>query len=253
MDTIDYRIAKLQKELPFQVSEYILTLKKASTKLAYSYEFKRFFTWIIYKKDLNCQINQLTETVYDMDIYIRYLIEIENKGKTERASNHAKVCLSSYCDYCVKLGIIQDNPIKHIKTYGLLPGIKPPEITDKQKEEKINEVYNGAHLSKNKLAYHDKLKNRNAAIVGLYLESGFTIQDIASLKIIDFDKEKYIVKGIYITDNTAHYLIDYLLERQEIFQGISIYEPLFTSLKGNPISIRMLQVLIKEHVKKKIS
>ena len=120
----------------------------------------------------------------------------------------------------------------------------------------LDNVESGSGLSDRAKAFHDKdLKERDIAIMTLFLGTGIRISELVGLNIEDVDFEtnafKITRKGgnqsiLYFNEEVKQALLAYLNKRFDSKEPDE--DPaLFLSLKKKRISVRNVQVLVKKY------
>ena len=129
-----------------------------------------------------------------------------------------------------------------------------------------NEVYNiidtvesGNGLSPHQLAYHEKNKVRDSAILMLFLGTGIRISELVGLNNDDlnFDNNSFIVtrKGgsksiLYFDSDVAGALMRYIDQKDEQqMQSIEDANALFLSNKNRRITVRAVENLVQKYAK----
>ena len=144
--------------------------------------------------------------------------------------------------------------------------IDVPKINDKEIIRlDINEVVkmlnlaeNGEGFTKNQKAFFEKTKERDFAMLSLFLGTGIRISELVGLNIKDFNFEdnSFVVtrKGgnrmiLYYSNEVKTALINYLNYRKEKDKNISDDEPFFISLQNKRINVRSVENLVKKYAK----
>jgi len=185
-----------------------------------------------------------------------YLAELKQVlHYTPRSVNRKIACLKSYFGFLEKDGFIKRSPAEKLKSVkdhrplpkvlsvddmtALLAAVAPMEIPKKPTAE---------WLRKNSKLVRDR------AIVELFYASGIRVSELVGLNLdaVDFKEKtaKVLGKGqkeryVLINDASVEALKRYLSIRPEIKNSA-----LFLSRRGRRISIRMVQTLLKRHLKR---
>ena len=129
-----------------------------------------------------------------------------------------------------------------------------------------NEVYNiidtvesGTGLSPHQLAYHEKNKVRDSAILMLFLGTGIRISELVGLnnEDLNFDNNSFIVtrKGgnksiLYFDNDVAAALMRYIDQKDEQQrQSLEDVNALFLSNKNKRITVRAVENLVQKYAK----
>jgi integrase/recombinase XerC len=185
-----------------------------------------------------------------------YLVELkQDLHYTPRGINRKIACLKAYFAFLEKEGFISRSPTADLKSVrdhrplpkvlsveeveGLLKAVPLPEIPSKPSTE---------WLKKNFLLLRDR------AILELFYASGIRVSELVGLDVdaIDFEKKmlKVLGKGgkeryVFFNDAASLALKHYLSARPE-----SKSFALFLNRRGKRLSVRMVQILLKKHLKR---
>ena len=161
---------------------------------------------------------------------------------------------------------------KHFFNKGLISVDNSAKVaTPKLHEKPIirleqNEVYNildtvesGTGLSPHQLAYHEKNKVRDSAILMLFLGTGIRISELVGLnnEDLNFDNNSFIVtrKGgnksiLYFDKDVAAALMRYIDQKDEQQrQSLEDVNALFLSNKNKRITVRAVENLVQKYAK----
>lgn len=235
----------------------------STTTLNYALDIRYFFDFAINylpyfseKKIEDITIDDLKNiTSGDINLYLSVMKErfqLSDKTRARRKSSISN--LFKYLTDTEKL--LEHNPV---------PGASSVKIHEKdyviylkreEQKQLLNCISYGTGLTKKQLAYHEKEKKRDLAIIFLFLDTGMRISEIRSINIKDIDFDEYcayvVRKGgktqkIFFSDESAEYLRDYLQERMNT-AGYVGDDPLFISGKGNRIAVRTIQAMLEKYV-----
>jgi site-specific recombinase XerD len=218
----------------------------------------------------SAEISRITSR--HIDLYLDYLslyyssddIEYTNAelGKMRKLST-----LRSFYKYMFKTGFIDRNvselvdmPKRHQKPILRL------EIDEVARLLDI--VESGDALSERQKKFHEKTKNRDVAMLTLFLGTGIRVSECVGLNIedLDFEVNGFTItrKGgnqviLYFPDEVAEVLAGYVQYRKTV-QALPGHESaLFLSLQNRRITVRAVENLVKKYallaapLKKKIS
>ena len=122
------------------------------------------------------------------------------------------------------------------------------------------------------MAFHEKYKKRDLAIIFLFLDTGLRISELQALNINDVviyddfmqdeSNECFVLtlrKGkkrsgktpskVYFSDESKTYIQDYLRSREIHGEKFDSNSPLFTTLDGDRLSVRQIQQMLKKYVR----
>ncbi len=247
-------------KIPECCRNFILTTgaeKSVSTRSSYLDEIRHFFDYIIKKSDVLKgleyeQINkEILEDITSEDIS-RYITHCMDQGLKEKTVARKRAALSSLFNYLVKNKIISFNPVLASTKVKIHQSDELTYIDIKQQNLLLNCVENGSGLDDKKLLYHEKYKARDTAIIMLLLDTGMRVSELHNLDIADFNSKECSVtvlrKGgntqtLYFSDETTD-LIKASLAERTMLNGD---DPLFVTKKGDRLSIRAIQELVKKY------
>ena len=264
------RISALLEELPPFVEEYFLGIENQTstlTRLNYAYDLRIFFDYLarkVFKKnDIRLLSLKDLEIVSSTDIekFLSYLSHYEYNGNLESCNERAKARKLStiralYKYFFAKERISVDNAAK----------VSMPKLHDKEIIRlEVNEISalldcadSGAGMNNHQLAFHDKTKVRDVAILTLFLGTGIRISELVGLnnEDIDFTTNSFKVtrKGgnqaiLYFSDEVADALARYLAYKEDDKNTPSGEHALFLSMKMQRISVRAVENLVKKYSK----
>lgn len=285
------RLRELQRELPEVCSDYFIAIEQqtsALTRLSYAYDLKLFFQYLSDElpkfggkpiRDFSVEdIRNVTKQ--DLERYARYLSfyvknEQQDDGDTasKEYSNHEYgikrkyASLRAFYKYLFSDGLIESN------TAALVPLPKLHEHAiirlDIDEVARILDVAEtGQSLPKTYQKFHNVTRKRDLAMLSLFLGTGIRISECVGLNIDDFDFEQnaFVVtrKGgkeviLYLSDEVAGALKDYLAERKEIEALPGHENAFFLSIQRRRITQRAVENMVKKYaavaapLKKKIS
>jgi site-specific recombinase XerD len=261
----------LESELPSFCADYFLaidSLTSTLTRLNYAHDLKIFFNFLMEKKYRDyTSAKQFTLTDIenvtnnDIEYFLSYLSNYSYGGKQHTCNERAKAR---------KLSSVRAM-FKHFFNKGLIAVDNSAKVSTPKLHEKPiirldgNEVYNiidtaesGSGLTPHQLAYHEKTKVRDSAILILFLGTGIRISELVGLnnQDINFKDNSFIVtrkggsKSILFFDNdVADALKRYLDYKEESNVPVSPQSPLFLSTQNKRITVRAVENLVKKYAK----
>ena len=264
------KLREIMKTLPPFCREFFLGIKDTTstrTRLAYAYDLRIFFEYIHDNLPpfTNIDITEYTVDMLDkikaIDIteYLDYLTYYEKDNEQitndERGKQRKLASLRSFYNYYFRMEIIEKNPAALVS----MPKLHNKEIIRLDPDEVallLDHVENGDKMSKQQLAYHNKTKVRDLALITLLLGTGIRVSECVGLDIkdIDFNNNGILVrrKGgsesrIYFGKEVEKALKDYLKERRGIIPESGHEDALFLSLQNKRLNVRSVEKLVKKY------
>ena len=283
MNTTDYYVQRnnkniqtverlLNEDLPAFCFDYFVAIESQTsslTRLNYAHDLKIFFYYMqerIYrgKKQIRdftlADLEAVTNT--DIEYFLGFLTHYKYSGRDHYCNERAKAR---------KLSSVRAM-FKHFFNKGLISVDNSAKVaTPKLHEKPIirleqNEVYNiidtvesGTGLSPHQLAYHEKNKVRDSAILMLFLGTGIRISELVGLnnEDLNFDNNSFIVtrKGgnksvLYFDKDVAAALMRYINQKDEQQrQSLEDVNALFLSNKNKRITVRAVENLVQKYAK----
>lgn len=267
------KLRQLKNELPSFMSDYFRGIDVRSTlktQVAYAYDARTFFNYIKSHNPLlkdidvrNIPLDILDQlTVSDLEEYVEFLkysdeIDKIDKRNGERGLYRKISSLRSMYLYFYKNRMIKSNPAELVAIPKLhqrdIIHLEPDEIA-----ELLDLVEAGAGNSDRQVAYRQKLKVRDLAILTLLLGTGIRVSECVGLDIkhVDFKNNaiRIMRKGqkeatVYFGDEVEKALKNYLEERNNIVALEGSEDALFLSTRRKRISVRSLEVLVASYAK----
>lgn len=238
---------KLKNSLIEEFLMYNETILGLSTHTvnAYLLDLTEFFRFLVAHKDgkintladniQNVSVEELSEiTLPDFYSYLNYTLKYRKNGDATRGRKTSSI--KSFFKYLTnKRKLLPIDPSLELE----IPKISKRKINYLQ----VDECWD---LIKNIKGHH---AIRDRAIIVFFLNCGMRLSELTGIKIRDIkgDALRIIGKGdkeriVYLNDACHKALMDYLAVRK----SDSPY--LFISGRGNPISNRSVQTLIKKHL-----
>lgn len=251
---------KFIDEMPPSVREFLVymdTIKGKSPKTVseYFYDLRTFLRYIKLRKglvDKKTPIDSISIIDVDIDLLKSITLSdiydffgfISSARQNASAARARKVsCLRSFFKYLSnKAGYLENNPAKELES----PKIKSSLPRYLSLEEAITLLtgIKGEH------------KERNLAIITLFLNCGLRLSELVGISLNDIDKSnnslRVLGKGnkeriVYLNDSCVR-AIDKYKEVRPI-DGVKDKNALFLSEKKQRISPKTVQWLVKKHIK----
>lgn len=245
------------------IEEYTST----RTRLAYAYDIRLFFEFL-HEKNSVCSKMEITEyplsllnsiTRTDIEEYLEYLSLYQREGRDitndERGKSRKLASLRSFYNYFFQSEMIEKNPAALVP----LPKRHEKEIIRLEPNEVailLDQVEDGAKLTKKELEYHKKTKLRDVALLTLLLGTGIRVSECVGLDIQDVNFDvggiKIRRKGgyeaiIYFGDEVETALLDYLEQRTHIIPAEGHENALFLSLQNRRMAVRSVENLVTKY------
>ena len=285
------RLRELLRELPEICSDYFIAIEQQTsplTRLSYAYDLKLFFQYLSSElpKFGGKPVQEFTiedvrsVTKQDLERYARYLsLYVKNEAledgenASREITNHEYgikrkyASLRAFYKYLFADGLIDSNVAALVP----LPKLHERAIIrlDVDEVARILDVAeSGQALPKTYQKYHNVTRKRDVAMLSLFLGTGIRISECVGLNIDDFDFEQnaFVItrKGgkeviLYLSDEVAGALTEYLAERREIEALPGHENAFFLSIQRRRITQRAVENMVKKYaavaapLKKKIS
>jgi integrase len=287
---------ELLNELPEYVRDYALAMedihRSSSTLLNYLIDYKDFFTWLMEQGFADVDsIKSIPHQVLDtlpLDAARAYFNKVSNETitvseheekKRERTSvNRKKSALRSLFKYLTTQYENENGePLFHRNVMLKIPVIKQKESLNERSRKLSNVIFHEDKdidflyfikneyehgLTDRQKSYFLRDKERDYAILSIFLGSGIRVNEIADLRIRDLnfiDNQIRVIRKGDKTDNVQVFsevmddIKEYINVRKERYGGTDAeYEYLFLAkYKGSssPLSIRSIQDLVRKYTK----
>ena len=264
------QLTSLLNELPDFCIQYFDSLeytKQPRTKVAYAMDIKGFFEYLCFNSNLfnyesikEFNINDLEKlSGQDINNYMRYVKAYSRDGSvvtnSEKAAKRKLCSLRGMYNFFFRYQLITSNPTQLVD----MPKIHEQAITRldvNEVSEFLDNVESGNKLSLNQLKRHEKLKNRDLALLTLMLGTGIRVSECVGLDIndVDFDNDriKVVRKGgtesfVYFGDEVHEALFNYLQERKTLNPEPGHENALFISSKNKRLCVRSVELLVKKY------
>ncbi|MDE6597036.1 MAG: tyrosine-type recombinase/integrase [Clostridia bacterium] len=267
LDTIE---RLLENELPSFCSDYFLAIDSQTstlTRLNYAHDLKIFFYFLKEKrfkgkdvKDFTLNdMEQITST--DIEYFLSFLSHYRFNGKEHTCNERAKArklsSVRAMFKYFFNKGFIGVDNSAKVAT----PKLHEKPIIRLDSEEVfgiIDIAESGTGLTSHQMAYHEKNKVRDSAILMLFLGTGIRISELVGLNNDDlnFNDNSFIVtrKGgnktiLYFDDDVAAALKRYIEYKEQTSEVIKEPDALFVSNKKSRITVRAVENLVQKYAK----
>ena len=269
------RLRTLLDQLPGFAQDYIHSKEIASqpsTLISYSYDLLTFFNYIrvrnpLYKQtDIRDFTLELLEqiTPADLEEYQRYIeLDVSADQKTihengKKAIARKMAPLRGLYQYHLKHKNIQEDPTAVVD----LPKLKKDKNIIRMNNYEVQAIlhaieHGNEQMTKRQLAYCQRTKARDLAILTLMLGTGIRVSECNGLDLSDVDlivnTLTIVRKGggqdlLYFGDDVHDVLKDYIeTERRNIVPVEGHEKALFFSIQGKRISVDAIEKLVKKY------
>ena len=242
--------------------DYTATIlnKSQNTVKEYNYDLNTFLKYILYhfkmtnEKDLkqisirNMSLETVSKiTLDDIHSLLFYLTNTYNSKAATRARKVSSIRV--FFNYlCNKAGLIEKNPAQNLETPKLDKRI--PKYLTLDDSKKLLEAVNDME---------DRNKERDYAIITLFLNCGMRLSELVGINIkdINFNDQKLNVIGkgnkertIYLNSACMNAVNKYLAVRQHDNVKYDSKDALFLSERRERISNRTVQYIVKQELKR---
>ena len=268
IDTIE-KLRMVKKDLPVVCNEFFIGIEHTTsplTRLGYALDLRIFFDYLTKEIDYFVGKNVLTLSYEDfehiesfhIEMFLDYLTyyKIDNKEykNTIKTKSRKLSSLKSFFKFCYDKDRIKKDPASKVKS----PKIHEKPIIrfdNEEVSEFLDTVESGKGLTGHAQAFHNRTKERDTAIMTLFLGTGIRISELVGLDVddIDFDKKAFKVtrKGgnqtiLYFNDEVLDALLKYM-DVRALNPALDDEPALFCSLKNKRIDVRSVQILVKKY------
>ena len=235
------------------------------TRLAYAYDLRVFFEFLhssnpalheMEIKDFPLEVmDRITRE--DIEEYMEYITYYKKDGKeysnNERGKKRKLSALKSFYNYFYCEERIKTNPAALVP----LPKQHEKEIVRLDADEVailLDQVEEGAKLSKSQLKYHNKTKLRDVALLTLLLGTGIRVSECVGLDLNDVDFKNNGIKirrkggyetVVYFGDEVADALLNYIEGDRKAAAPLSGHEnALFLSTQKKRMGVQAVENMV---------
>lgn len=275
------RLRALLEELPYFLGDFFRGISNTTaikTRVAYAYDLKLFFTYIVKYhsklKDISFEdmkVDCLEEiTAEDIESFLEYITyykrpslfipekNIDTQNEQQGKSRKLAAIRSMY-HFFYKKQKISCNPAEIVDR----PKIHNKEITYLEPDEVANlldliEYCNTDALSDTQKAHIAHSQKRDLALISLLLGTGIRVSECVGININDIDFRsnsfKVVRKGgdestLYFNDEVRQALLEYIAQREKQKNKAEKEEALFLSNRGTRITVRAVQNMVKKYAR----
>lgn len=263
INNISDKLFDIVNHLPECCRTYILhsqTALSLTTRLEYARDLDRFFDYMISYNAHFAILKKENITVKDLEIirpdditiFISKYADNPNTAARKRAS------LSAFFKFLCANQTLHYNPVEGTMRVKIPENEHVIYLDPEEQKKFLNAVMHGTGLTDNQLKYHERYRLRDTAMMALFLSTGIRVSELKNINIGDVELDNcclYVIrKGgktqmVPFNDNVCILIQDYLDERRSKFQYIEITDPLFSNLKGERLTSRAIENLVKKYSK----
>ena len=278
---VNERLKDLQRQLPVSCTDYFRSISQTTsplTRLAYAYDLRLFFQYLNLENMYFANNSIISLSGQDLtkitarDIagfqeYLQQYVKTNTNRDTDSDSSPVLIqnfelgimrklsCIRSYFEYLFRNEMIPANvatkitlPKRHEKPILYL---EPDEV-----QKLMDTVKSGEGLSDRQQKYLSITKQRDVAILMLFLGTGIRVSELIGIDMDDLDlnDNAFVVtrKGgnqviLYYPDTVKSVLQEYLLARKEIASLPGHEFALFLSLQRRRMTARAVENMVKKY------
>ena len=265
----------LLDELPYFCNEYFTGIDSTTsvlTKLNYATDLSIFFDFLIHKvrgfvgkSVLDITLQDLDEyiTATEIEYFLRYLSYYSYKGKPYRNAEKAKARKLSAVRSLFKYFYNKNKLSQNVTTKVATPKLHEKAIVrlDDNEVEKVLDTVESEQKfgSQFQNSYNMNTRDRDIAIVTLFLGTGIRVSELVGINMEDVDLSnkafKVTRKGgnvsvLYFSDEVKDALDIYFVWREQRLFKANLLEKenaLFISLQNKRITVRAVENLVKKY------
>ena len=265
----------LTNQLPYFCNEYFTGIDSTTsvlTKLNYATDLAIFFDFLVHKvrgfvgkEVLDITLKDLDEfiTSTEIEYFLRYLSYYSFKGKPYRNAEKAKARKLSAVRSLFKYFYNKDKLKENVTTKVATPKLHEKAIIrldDGEVEMMLDTVESEQKFgSKFQNSYNMNTRDRDIAIVTLFLGTGIRVSELVGINMDDVDLSnkafKVTRKGgnvsvLYFSDEVKDALEIYYEWREQRLYKANLLEKesaLFISLQNKRITVRAVENLVKKY------
>ncbi len=266
---------EILEELPYFCNEYFTGIDSTTsvlTKLNYATDLAIFFDFLVHKvrgfvgkEVLDITLKDLDEyiTATEIEYFLRYLSYYSFKGKPYRNAEKAKARKLSAVRSLFKYFYNKDKLKENVTTKVATPKLHEKAIIrldDGEVEMMLDTVESEQKFgSKFQNSYNMNTRDRDIAIVTLFLGTGIRVSELVGINMDDVDLSnkafKVTRKGgnvsvLYFSDEVKDALEIYYEWREQRLYKANLLEKesaLFISLQNKRITVRAVENLVKKY------
>ncbi|MFI3272011.1 MAG: site-specific tyrosine recombinase XerD [Pseudomonadota bacterium] len=179
----------------------------------------------------------------DESLLFLYIVDMRRQQLAGRTLARHLAAIRGFFDYALNEGVIETDPTAFIENPKL-----PQSLPDVLSKEEMNAVLNQPNLS-------DRLGFRDRTMLELLYASGLRVSELCSLKPLDFDPQRGIVrvfgKGakeriVPVHHTAAQFLTDYIQQWRGLFRPAE--DACFLNRSGKGLTRQAIWKIVKKYV-----
>ena len=258
---IENNIKKILDELPDYVTYYYYEFKSGRQPkacLEYIRKIRKFLMYI--NSDVkNIKADEITK--YDITRFLDDIsYTIDRDGNKKESSFSYQQCyhsvLKSFFEFLCENDYIENNPMYKIKRVRGEDYVNRTFLTEDDLKEILFVVSCGAG-SDRAIAKQEKWRNRDKAIMMLFIQTGIRETALTEINIEDIDFENHIIRSViekghkdktfYMSGELEKVIYDWICDREEIMKNNPNEDCLFISHEKRRITARSVSNLVKKY------
>ena len=265
------KLRELIEDLPSYVKDFfrgIDSQTSSRTRIAYAYDLRVFYRYLhennpsFAKKEIRDISLEDLQSLKPLDIeeYLDYVRVYSSRNTNVRSNDLSAIkrklaSLRSFYKYYYQKELITYNPVALVA----MPKMREKNIVRLDADEVsvlLDHVDNGEHLTKRQLAWHERSRVRDLAMMTLMLGTGIRVSECVGLNINDVDFKNSAIsifrKGgkevtVYFGDEVQEALQDYMRERKTIIAESGHENALFLSSQKKRMTTRTVENMVKKY------
>ena len=267
------KLREMTADLPPYVRDFFRGIEpqtSSRTRIAYAYDLRVFFTYLhennseFGKKDVKDITLSELESLQPVDIeeYLDYVKVYSSRNGQENSNGLTAIkrklaSLRTFYKYFYMREAITYNPVELVA----MPKLHEKNIIRLDADEVaelLDHVESGQQLTKQQMAFHEKTKVRDLALMTLLLGTGIRVSECVGLNLNDVDFKNSGIsiyrKGgkesvVYFGEEVEEALRAYMEERKKIQAADGHENALFLSSQRKRINVRSVENLVKKYTR----
>ena len=267
------KLREMTADLPPYVRDFFRGIEpqtSSRTRIAYAYDLRVFFTYLhennseFGKKEVKDITLHELESLQPVDIeeYLDYVKVYSSRNGQENSNGLTAIkrklaSLRTFYKYFYMREAITYNPVELVA----MPKLHEKNIIRLDADEVaelLDHVESGQQLTKQQMAFHEKTKVRDLALMTLLLGTGIRVSECVGLNLNDVDFKNSGIsiyrKGgkesvVYFGEEVEEALRAYMEERKKIQAADGHENALFLSSQRKRINVRSVENLVKKYTR----